>query len=607
MFEIGKQHFYLDGKKIHIYSGAMHYFRIPCDYWEDRLLKLKAAGFNTVETYIAWNVHEPKEGEFCFEGQGDVVQFLKTAQKVGLYAIVRPGPYICAEWDFGGFPSWLLKYENIRLRCLSQPYMTFVERYFQVLLPRLAALQNTRGGPILMMQIENEYGSYGSDHLYLARLRDLMRQNGIEVPLFTSDGESRYHLSGGSLPDTFKVVNFGGFPNDGFRELQEYQPEKPLMCGELWCGWFDHFREKHHHSAAPWVKQTFRTILQQFFALDASFNFYMFHGGTNFGCTAGANFSTQYQPTTTSYDYDAPLNEYGGYTTKYFVIRDLLCEKQGISPALPPAPKTQRIGEVRLTEAAQLFPHIPAAAAHFKEHLPHSMEHYGLDHGIILYHTEIEGDYPDTSISAFDVHDIAYVYVNGAFVGKYDRSVPLTKTEIKHGVTANESFTFPIPAFRGKITVDIYVESMGRINFAKHLYDRKGLSAVCIGEQYVYDFDIYTIPLDRFPAFSFTQAKPDMPCPVYLKGRFCTDSRADCFVDISNFTKGYVFVNGINLGRYWEVGPQQTLYLPGVWLKEENEIVVLELEAYGDLCLTITNKPRFGNPASKKEKRPKGE
>lgn len=243
MFEIRGRNFYLDGAKFHIYSGAMHYFRIPRAYWADRLLKLKAAGFNTVETYVAWNLHQPTEDTFDFEGQNDLIAFLQTAQEAGLYAIVRPGPYICAEWDFGGFPAWLLKDDGIQLRCYSEPYLSYVKAYFNVLLPKLAPLQITHGGPILMMQVENEYGSYGRDQKYLAFLRDLMRENGIDVPLFTSDGESKYHLSGGGLAEEFKVVNFGGFPSNGFRDLKAFQPDKPLMCGEMWCGWFDHFRE----------------------------------------------------------------------------------------------------------------------------------------------------------------------------------------------------------------------------------------------------------------------------------------------------------------------------------------------------------------------------
>lgn len=593
MFTIRGRDFYLDGAKFHIYSGAMHYFRIPRAYWADRLLKLKAAGFNTVETYVAWNVHQPTEDTFDFEGQNDLIAFLQTAREVGLYAIVRPGPYICAEWDFGGFPAWLLKDDGMRLRCYSEPYLSYVKAYFNVLLPKLAPLQMTHGGPILMMQVENEYGSYGRDQKYLAFLRDLMRENGIDVPLFTSDGESKYHLSGGGLAEEFKVVNFGGFPSNGFRDLKAFQPDKPLMCGEMWCGWFDHFREKHHHSAEAWSKKTFSKILNQFFEADASFNFYMFHGGTNFGFMAGANDGGYYQPTTTSYDYDAPLNEYGDYTAKYHIMRETLCKRQGIEPPpLPPRPKTQKIGSVALTQSAGLFPNIERIATHHTDHIPHYMEHYGQSYGMILYHTEIEGDYPATSISADDVHDIAYIYVNRKFVGKYDRSKPLTNKQIKNGVPPTEGFTFPVPAFKGKAEIDILVEGMGRINFAKRIHDRKGLSMVRIGEQYVYDFDIYTLPVDRLESLHF-ESGTNTKCPVYLKGTFETQSRADCFVKFDGFTKGYIFVNGINLGRYWNVGPQRTLYLPGVWLKDENDIVVLELEGCREPCVEIIDRPIF--------------
>lgn len=300
MFEIKGKNFFLNGEKFNIYSGAMHYFRIPAEYWEDRLQKLKACGFNTVETYVAWNMHEPSEGEFCFEGRSDIVRFIKTAQKVGLYVIVRPGPYICAEWDFGGIPSWLLKHEDLRVRCYSEPYISHVKNYFNVLLPLLAPLQITNGGPVIMMQVENEYRSYASDKKYLRFLRDLMRENGIDVPLFTSDGESKYHFSGGGLPDVLKVVNFGSFPNTAFNDLKECQPDRPLMCGEQWCGRFDHFYEKHHGSIPKITKKTYTRMLNEFFENDANFNFYMFHGGTNFGYMAGANFSNIYQPTTTS-------------------------------------------------------------------------------------------------------------------------------------------------------------------------------------------------------------------------------------------------------------------------------------------------------------------
>lgn len=594
MLEIKNGAFCMDGKHFNIYSGAMHYFRIPCEYWADRLRKLKAAGFNTVETYVAWNVHQPKDEEvYDFEGQNNVFEFIRTAQREGIYVIVRPGPYICAEWEFGGFPPWLLKYDDIKLRCYNERYIGYVKSYFDVLIPKLAELQVTKGGPIIAVQIENEYGSYGTDKKYLRFIRDNLRQNGINVLLFTSDGESKYCLSGGSLPEEFKVVNFGSYPKTGFADLKEYQPDKPLMCGEMWCGWFDHFREKHHGGVDIGVKKRFGRILNEFFEQDASFNFYMFHGGTNFGYMAGANYAKIYQPTTTSYDYGAPLNEYGDYTKKYYVMRELLCRKQGIEPPeLPPRPQTQYIGEVKLTESASFIENIKLNGTKHSDHFPHYMEHYGQNYGMILYHTEIEGDYPATSIAADGVHDIASVYVNGKLIGRFDRSAPLTKKQVKAGMDAPESFSFPIPAFNGKITVDILVEAMGRINFAKRIHDRKGLKNVMIGDQYIYDFDVYTIPLDKTENLTFTNSVNES-FPVYLKGKFKASSKHDCFVDIRNFTKGYVFVNGINLGRYWNVGPQRTLYIPGVWLKEENEIIVFETQGFKKPVVEIIDKHIF--------------
>ena len=588
MLKMKDRNFYLNGERFNIYSGAMHYFRIPHEYWEDRLLKLKAAGLNTVETYVAWNVHEPKEGEFNFEGQNDLVRFIKTAQKVGLYVIVRPGPYICAEWDLGGFPAWLLKNDDMLFRCYNEPYISYVTKYFNVLLPQLVPLLETHGGPIIMMQIENEYGSYGSDKKYLRYIKDLLRQNGIDITLFTSDGESKYHLSGGSLPEEFKVVNFGGYPEDCFKDLRVYQPDKPLMCGEMWCGWFDHFYEKHHHSSEEDAKASFKRILEQFFKENANFSFYMFHGGTNFGYMAGANYNHFYMPTTTSYDYDAPLSENGDYTVKYFVMREQLCRQRGIEPpALPPRPQTQKIGRVNLTESAGLLTNVKNIAGNFSDHIPHYMERYGQNYGMILYHTVIEGDYPDTAIAAAGVHDCAWVYVNKELVGTFNRAKPLTKRQLQRGEEGKDSFSFPIPAFKGKIEVDILVEGMGRINFATHIHDRKGLSAVMIGGQYVYDFDIYTLPVEQTEKITYDFVKE---CPAYFKGSFRADKKLDCFVDIRNFTKGFVFVNGINLGRFWNVGPQKSLYLPGVWLKDENEIVVLELEGCKEPSVKITDK-----------------
>ena len=296
--------FRLHGKKFHIYSGAMHYFRILPQYWEDRLQKLKAAGFNTVETYVCWNLHEPQKGQFDFSGRLDLVRFLETAQKVGLYALVRPGPYICAEWDFGGLPAWLLRERDLRLRCSDPRFLGHVADYFRVLLPKLLPLQCSRGGNLLALQVENEYGSYGNDKTYLRFLRDLIRSCGVEVPLFTSDGPASSMLSGGTVEGAWPTVNFGSGADKAFQALERLSGRGPRMCTEFWCGWFDHWGEKHHTRDTAEMLRELSLLLEQ----DASFSLYMFHGGTNFGFTAGANQYIRYNPTVTSYDYDAPLN-----------------------------------------------------------------------------------------------------------------------------------------------------------------------------------------------------------------------------------------------------------------------------------------------------------
>ena len=308
IFEAKDGAFYADGKKTAIYSGAMHYFRIVPDYWRDRLQKLKACGFNAVETYMCWNLHEPQKGEFDFSGGLDIRRFILTAQELGLYVILRPGPYICAEWDFGGFPAWLLADENIRLRTSDEVYLSHVRSYIARVMEEVGDLQCTEGGPVIALQVENEYGSYGNDKRYLAALKNILTDCGAKVMLFTSDGTCPYMLAGGSTEGALVTVNFGSNVGGNFAALAEVQKDAPEMCTEFWCGWFDHFGGKHHTRGYKSVLKELSAFLDR----GASFNFYMFHGGTNFGFTAGANFDSRYRPTITSYDYCAPLNEYGG-------------------------------------------------------------------------------------------------------------------------------------------------------------------------------------------------------------------------------------------------------------------------------------------------------
>ncbi len=583
MLETRNGQFYLNGEPFHIYSGAMHYFRIPREYWRDRLLKLRAAGLNTVETYVPWNFHEPQKGVFNFEGMLDIEEFIDIATELGLYVIVRPGPYICAEWDFGGLPAWLLKDKNIRIRCWDKKYIKAVEDYFKVLLPKLLSRQITKGGNIIAMQVENEYGSFGRDKKYSYWLRDLMKELGVDVKLFTSDGESRYFFSGGAVEGELMVANFGGYNEHRFDDLKLIQPGEPLMCGEHWCGWFDQWGAEHHTDDA---EESLGKSLDGFFKEDASFNLYMFHGGTNFGFSSGANYYDIYCPTTTSYDYGAPLSENGAYTEKYFVLRDRMKKQLGCElPQLPADSVTTAYESVKFTEFAELKKVCRKFAKHKKSHIPRYMEWYGQNSGLIMYSTTLKGFYGDTELNGFGVHDIAYIYVNGELRHVYDR------TKLKGRALVEESFSVPIEAFNGEVKIDILVQALGRINYARHIYDRKGLDEIYLGGQAIVDWDVYTMELDKAPEIPYTSKKGE--CPCFMKATFETKDRTDTFVDMRGFSNAVVYVNGFNLGRFLKRGPQFTLYLPGVFLKDKNEIVVLELEGTKNTGIRFSDKPIF--------------
>lgn len=590
MFEIKDKKFMMDGKQFNIYSGAIHYFRVLPEYWEDRLTKLKLAGFNTVETYVCWNLHEPKPGEFCFEGMLDIVRFVETAKKVGLYCIVRPGPYICAEWDFGGLPAWLLKDKNMQIRCNYPDYLTCVERFYKKLLPMLVPHLETHGGNIIAMQVENEYGSYGNDKKYLRFIEKLMQDCGIDCLYFTSDGNWKNMLSGGSLPDIYKVLNFGSRTKTAFNCFKDFENDGPNMCGEFWCGWFDHWRDRHHTRDAASVGREIKDFLD----IDASFNFYMFHGGTNFGFNAGANYSAKYDPTITSYDYCALLNEWGDYTPAYHEVRKILCEKQGIEMnELPPSPALQNIGKVKLTEFASLFDNLDNISEKHYVPVPESMEYFGQNFGLIYYETVLSGKYDISQLDIRDVHDFGYVY----FDGKLKRIIDRTEyTSKKAGIKAlfgkKSNGKILMPALNGERKIGVLVDIMGRVNYGDKMIDRKGITDIYVGAQRNMDYDVYTMPLDNLDKLNFKASSDSLP--VFMKGEFKADSKADCFVHLDGFKKGYVWVNGFNLGRYWEVGPQKSLYLPGVLLKDKNEIIVLEMEGYSNPSVSILDKHNLG-------------
>lgn len=596
MLEIKNKKFYMDSKPFDIYSGAMHYFRTVPEYWEDRLTKLKAAGFNTVETYVCWNLHEKKPGEFDFSGILDIEKYLEIAQKVGLYAIVRPGPYICAEWDFGGLPAWLLKDKNMQIRCMYPDYLKCVERFYKELLPRLVPHLESHGGNIIAMQVENEYGSYGNDKDYLRYVEKLTRDCGIDCLLFTSDENTNNMISGGSLPDIYKVLNFGSRSRTAFNVLKDFENDGPNMCGEFWCGWFDHWRDKHHTRNSLEIVNEIKGFIDN----GASFNIYMFHGGTNFGFTAGANHNQGhgYEPTVTSYDYCAMLTEWGDYTPAYHAVRKLLCEKQGIEPPeLPESPKLQSIGKVELTETASLFENLDNIGEKHHVPVPEGMEYFGQNFGLIYYETTLKGKYNASPMYVKNVHDFAEVYFDGEKKTSIDRTLYSVegKTTLKDVIfkkKKGESSPFLMPALSGERKIGVLVDTMGRVNYGNML-DRKGISDIYLGIQRLMNYDVWTLPLDNLDKLKYSSSVKKEE-PVFLRGSFKTDSKADCFIHLDGFNRGCVYINGFNLGRFWKVGPQKSLYIPGTLLKDENEIIVFNIGGYSKPTVSITDKHNLG-------------
>jgi beta-galactosidase len=554
--------FIVDGKPLSILSGAMHYFRIVPEYWEDRLRKLCAMGLNTLETYVAWNLHEPRPGDYNFDGGCDLERYINIAGELGLAVIIRPGPYICSEWDLGGLPSWLLADPGMRLRCCYGPYLEAVDRYFEELLPRLVALQVSNGGPIIAMQVENEYGSYGNDADYLLHLGETIRNSGFEGLLFTSDGPTDAMLQYGTVPGILKTVNFGSNAGEAFGKLSEYQDEGPRVCMEFWNGWFDHWGEEHH-TRDP---EDAAAALDEMLGLDGSVNFYMFHGGTNFGFMNGANYGDGYQPTITSYDDDAPLTEHGEITPKFHAFRNTIGRYVELPPYDPPSPvPTMSIDRFTLQESAPLLSSLKALSSPVTRATPDPMEYLGQDYGFILYETSVSGPREEALLSVRDVHDRAHVYVDDRLLGILDR---------ESGI---DGIQLAIPD--GGVRLRILVENMGRINYGNLLVDRKGITdAVMLERQILYGWKIYPLPLADLSRLDFTK-ESGSPCPSFYRGNFAVDETVDTFFYPEGWTKGVCWINGFNIGRYWDRGPQKTLYVPGPLLKTgENEITMLELD-----------------------------
>jgi beta-galactosidase len=576
--------FLLNGKPFRIISGAMHYFRVRPEYWRDRLEKMRLFGLNTVETYVAWNLHEPRLGDFHFKDGLDLVGFIQTADEVGLKVIVRPGPYICSEWDFGGLPSWLLKDPRIQVRCSYPPYLAAVDRFFDALLPRLVPLQSTQGGPILAMQVENEYGSYGGDKAYLRHLVDGMRSHGVDVFLFTSDGPRDGTLQGGTLPGILPTVNFAFDAAEALAKLREYHPEGPLMVTEFWSGWFDHWGEQHHISAdgSDSIERSVQT-LADILAAGASVNFYMFHGGTNFGFMNGANLElTGYRADVTSYDYACPLDEAGDPSPRFAAYREVLRRHVDLLDIPEPVPSPKKAyGVVTLTESAGLFDSLGALSTKQVSVTPEPMEYFDQDYGFILYRTRISGPRPESMLYAHEVRDRAQVFVDGVPLAVFERE------------TGDEITTLAVPP--EGIRLDLLVENMGRVNFGPGLLDRKGIvGGVMLDWQFQFSWEVYPLPLDDLSRLEFKPADAS-PFPAFFRGAFTVDVPADTYLSLPGWTKGVAWINGFNLGRYWNRGPQRTLYVPDPLLKTgNNEIIILELHGAEQLAVEFLDHPDLG-------------
>ena len=560
-FEIGDSDFLYDGKPFVIRCGEMHFARIPKEYWSHRLRMAHSMGLNTICAYLFWNYHELNEGEFHWEGNADAAEFCRLAKEEGLHVILRPGPYSCAEWELGGLPWWLLKDEDIALRTRDSVYMSACRKYILEMGRELAPLQVTHGGPILLVQVENEYGSYGNDREYIGELRDYLAEAGFEVPFFTCDGPVQ--LKNDVREDIFCVVNFGSDPEECFQALREVRPTGPLMNGEYYPGWFDSWGKPHHTGSIERVRDEIRWMLDH----RASFSIYMVHGGTSFGTWSGAN-CPPFSPQTSSYDYDAPISEAGWDTPKYYELRNLLSnylEEGEVLPDVPARNPVITIPGFTLNESAPIMENLPVP---IHSGAPLNFEKLDQPFGMVLYRTSMEPGAPCT-IKITEMHDFALVFLDGSQIATLDR---------RKGQN-----TFDLPGRKSPVSLEILVEAMGRVNYGRYLHDRKGITEkveLIIGTDTaeMTGWDMFRLPLGDDIGLDLKYQKILSSGPAFYKGVFHLEETGDSFLDLSQWGKGLVWVNGHCLGRYWSVGPTQTMYLPSPWLKKgNNEVVVLDL------------------------------
>lgn len=571
IFTATGDHFLLDGKPFQIRSGEMHYSRVPRPYWRDRLRKMKAMGLNTVATYMFWNMHEPEPGHFHFSGNDDVAAFMKAAKAEGMYVLLRPGPYACAEWEWGGYPYWLANIPDLKVRSRDPRFLEACSHYLKAVASQLTPFQVTNGGPILMVQVENEYGSYGDDKQYLGFIRDTLKHNGFNVPLYTVDGPDDSMLQGGTLPDVFAGVNLGGDPEGGFKQLAKYKQNQPQFCGEFYPGWFDQWGQGHSQVPLPNGLKDFEWMMSR----GISFNLYMVHGGWTPGFMNGANVDGgNYHPQTNSYYDDTCIDDAGRPTAKFYAYQKVIKQYLSAGETLPdlPAPQpTISIPTIQFTESAPLLANLPKP---IKSDRPLTFEQLHQPCGFVLYRAEITAGTGDLELK-----------------GLQDRAIVLGQTVVFDRRLHEESK----PLTSGT-SLDVFVENLGRVNYGKEiLTERKGISGgvFWMGNAVAgpVAWENFSFPMTDLSRLKFT-SRVDSNQPGWYRACFTLEKTGDTFLDMRNWNHGVVWINGHNLGRYWHIGPQQTTYVPGCWLKKgRNEIVVFETANVKDKSVTGVENP----------------
>jgi beta-galactosidase len=578
-FEIGDDDFLLDGAPFRIISGAIHYFRVHPDQWADRIHKARLMGLNTIETYVAWNEHAPVRGDFDTSGSLDLGRFLDLVHAEGLYAIVRPGPFVCAEWDNGGLPAWLFEDPRVGIRRNEPLYLEAVEEYFAAVLPIVASRQISDGGPVILVQIENEYGAYGDDKDYLRALVELTRNATINVPLTTIDQPTDEMLENGSLPGLHMTGSFGSRVSERLATLRRHQARGPLMCAEFWDGWFDHWGAHHHTTTVDDATAELDALL----ASGASVNLYMFHGGTNFGFTNGANDKGVFQPTTTSYDYDAPLTEAGEPGPKYWAFREVISRYASVPDEVPAAPVAAPTFTVAIDRKVDLWDVLEDLGDWRDfDRLP-TLDDVGQFRGFAVYRTVLgEGGL----LQFTEVRDRAQFFLDGRPIGVLSRD---------HKETA-----IVIP---GAGVLDILVEDQGRVNYGRRIGESKGLIGPAdLGGIPVVSWRVLPVNLnglEGLEGLAGASVSAGTGGPVILSGAFDLDEPADLFLSTEGWGKGNAFVNGFNLGRYWSRGPQATLFVPAPILRAgANQLTIFELHGLDLQQAEFVDSARLGHTES---------